>query len=187
MAMRDLEIRGAGNLLGREQSGHIAAVGYDMYCRLLSETVGRLRRRREREPAEVEIDIETSAFLPESYVGSSRNRIRFYRRISSACNPDELDEAKKEIVDRYGPAPPEAENFFKKNTLRIRARELGITYIGVREKWLAIRFENLKKLAPLSERMGDRGRIVGDDFVYIDLPEGPVESMLDLALEEIAT
>ncbi len=185
LAMRDLEIRGAGNLLGREQSGHIAAVGYDMYCRLLSETVRKMRREEQEEPPEVEIDLEGQAYLPESYMPSGRDRIRFYRKIGAAGTSEELQALKEELTDRCGPQPDEAENFFTKHLLRIKAQELGIAYIGIREKWLTLQFEDITKLKPLSEKIGKRGRLVGEDFIYIDLPRRRLKSILDFALRTL--
>jgi transcription-repair coupling factor (superfamily II helicase) len=186
LAMRDLEIRGAGNLLGREQSGHIAAVGYDLYCRLLSEAVRKSQRHAKDERSEVEIDLEAETFLSGEYVPSGRQRIVFYRKAGAAGSVEELEDVRTEVEDRCGPMPREALDFFKKHLLRIRARELKIKYVGVREKWLVFQFEELSKLKPLSKRLGGRARIVGDDFLYIDLPGRRPKFMLDFALKALS-
>jgi len=170
LAIRDLEIRGAGNLLGREQSGHITVVGYDLYCRLLSEAIKKSHGKKEEEPPEVEIDLEIQAYLPHDYAPSGRLRIGFYRKAGSAMTSEELDEVGEELRDRCGALPLEAKRFLAKHRLRIDAQNLGISYIGLREKWLALRFEDIRKLKPLSEKLGDVARIVGKDFVYVDLP-----------------
>jgi transcription-repair coupling factor (superfamily II helicase) len=186
LAMRDLEIRGAGNLLGREQSGHIAAVGYDLYCRLLSEAIKKSRKDAREEPAEVEIDLEVEAYLPESYIPAGRQRISFYRKISAARTLEELGEAEAELKDRCGPLPLEARNFLAKHRLRIRAQELRITYIGIREKWLALQFEELKRLRPLSRKLGAKARLVGEDFLYVDMPRRWPASILKYVLKTLS-
>ena len=186
LAMRDLEIRGAGNLLGREQSGHIATVGYDLYCRLLSDAIKKTRRESTEEVPEVEIDLETQAYLPEDYVPDGRQRISFYRRISAAGTDAELSEIKEELKDRCGSLPAAAKEFFIKHELRMKAQALRITYIGIREKWLALQFEELKRLKPLSEKLGGTARIVGDDFLYVDLPRKLPQSVLKFALKKLS-
>jgi transcription-repair coupling factor (superfamily II helicase) len=186
LAMRDLEIRGAGNLLGREQSGHIAVVGYDLYCRLLSEAVKKSRMEVAQEPPEVEIDLEIEAYLPEDYLPDGRQRISFYRKISAARSDKELEEVKAELNDRCGPLPLEAGEFFAKHRLRIRLQGLRITYIGIREKWLALQFEELRKLKPLSAKLGAKARLVGEDFLYVDLPRRKPASILNYALKTLS-
>jgi transcription-repair coupling factor (superfamily II helicase) len=132
LAMRDLEIRGAGNLLGREQSGHIAAVGYDTYCRLLSDAIKNARNQPSPEPEEVEIDIEAEAYLPASYVPTARRRIELYRKAGAARDMRELEEIESDLKDRFGQPPREALDFLTKHRLRLRAGELGINYVGHR-------------------------------------------------------
>jgi transcription-repair coupling factor (superfamily II helicase) len=186
LAMRDLEIRGAGNLLGREQSGHIAAIGYDLYCRLLSEAIRKSHREVREELPEVEIDLEAEAYLSDNYVPDGRQRIGFYRKAGAARTPEELKEVEAEIKDRCGPPPPEARDFFRKHRLRISAQGLRVIYIGIREKWLALQFEELKRLRALSDRLGKRARLVGNDFLYVDLPRRRPASLLKFTLDMLA-
>ncbi len=186
LALRDLEIRGAGNLLGREQSGHIAAIGYDLYCRLLAEAIRKSRKEAREEVAEVEIDLEAEAYMPQEYVPAGRQRIGFYRKASAAHTLEELGEVKAELKDRCGPLPLEAQSFFTKHHLRIRAQEMRITYIGIREKWLALRFDGLRSLKPLSDKLGSKVRLVGEDFLYIDLPRRRPVSLLKFALKMLS-
>ena len=103
IAMRDLEIRGAGNLLGRDQSGHIAAVGYDLYVQMVSEAVSELKGERIEEPAELKLDLAVDAHLPASYVEREDLRLEAYRRLAQVRDPAEVADIGAEWADRYGP------------------------------------------------------------------------------------
>src|SRR5690606_41170052 len=92
LAMRDLEIRGAGNLLGQSQSGHIAAVGYDLYCQMVTEAVAELKGEPVREPAEVKLDLAMDAYLPKDYVAKEELRLEAYRRLASVTADAEVDD-----------------------------------------------------------------------------------------------
>ena len=134
IAMRDMEIRGAGNILGAEQSGHIAAVGLDLYTRMLAHAVEELRAGRSIiEPDDVNIDIAVDGRIPDDYVEDEPTRLSFYYRISSASDPSELGALRSELIDRFGPLPEEAERIFELVRLRQTATELGITSIVERD------------------------------------------------------
>src|ERR1017187_2162453 len=109
IAMRDLQIRGAGNLLGRDQSGHIAAVGYDLYVQMVAEAVADAKGEREPEPAAVSIDVPGDAHLPADYVEAEDGRLEGYRRLAAARRMEDVDDVGTEWVDRFGPLPPAAE------------------------------------------------------------------------------
>ncbi|MGH2740807.1 MAG: transcription-repair coupling factor [Actinomycetota bacterium] len=126
IALKDLEIRGAGNLLGAEQTGHIAAVGFDTYARLLAESVAEMKGEPLPEEREVRIDLPVRAFLPSEYLGQERLRLDLYRRIASARSPDELAAVREEMEDRFGAVPIEAETLLEVARLRILCLELGI-------------------------------------------------------------
>jgi len=128
IALQDLEIRGAGNLLGPEQSGHIAAVGYDLYCRILSAAVKRKKGETPEDPfrAGPEIDLPVSAYIPSSYVEDFRLKIEMYRRIDDAGTPEEVDEILRSFADRYGPPPPEVKRLLLLKKAAISARRKGI-------------------------------------------------------------
>jgi transcription-repair coupling factor (superfamily II helicase) len=130
VAMRDLEIRGAGNLLGAEQSGHIAAVGFDTYARLLAESVAEMRGRPLPEEREIRIELPVRAFLPVDYLGQESLRLELYRRIASAGAGDELDAVVAEAVDRFGPLPPEAVTLVEVARLRIACRARGVEEVS---------------------------------------------------------
>jgi transcription-repair coupling factor (superfamily II helicase) len=130
VAMRDLEIRGAGNLLGAEQSGHIAAVGFDTYARLLAESVAELRGQPIEEEKEIRIDLPVRAFLPVGYLGQEALRLELYRRLSSAATDGEIDRIRAEAEDRFGPLPAEAETLLDVTRLRLAAGRAGIEEIA---------------------------------------------------------
>jgi transcription-repair coupling factor (superfamily II helicase) len=144
LALRDLEIRGAGNILGTEQSGHIAAVGFELYCRLLKEAVGRLGRQPAppSEPIPVELDTVTSAAhdsrgrttatLPTTYVQDDGARIVLYRRLGELAEAAEVDALAEELRDRFGPAPAPVEALLEVSRVRIAARHAGVHRVTVR-------------------------------------------------------
>jgi transcription-repair coupling factor (superfamily II helicase) len=125
IAMRDLDIRGAGNLLGDEQSGHVAAVGFELYCQLIDDAVAELSAdgAREEIPEPVRLDVPVDAYLPPSYVPYEAAKIDLHRRIAAARRSGELRAIADEMADRFGPLPPEAENLLSLQRARI---ELGL-------------------------------------------------------------
>ncbi|HEX7095314.1 MAG TPA: transcription-repair coupling factor [Acidimicrobiales bacterium] len=131
IAMRDLEIRGAGNLLGTGQSGHIAAVGYDLYCQLVTEAVAELKGETPAEPVEIKIDVPVDAFLPTDYVAREDLRLEAYRRLAGVTTPQEVEDVRAEWIDRYGTVPEPAEALLAVARLRVAAMRAGITEISV--------------------------------------------------------
>ncbi|HEU4480792.1 MAG TPA: transcription-repair coupling factor, partial [Actinomycetota bacterium] len=140
IAMRDLEIRGAGNMLGGEQHGHIAEVGFDLYVKLMSSAVDEARGLGWREDGEVRIDLPLNAFIPKTYVADENLRLEAYRRIASAREPADLEEVRGELVDRYGsPLPPPVEALFEVADLRRLMMSHGITEAATVAKHLRVR------------------------------------------------
>ncbi|MDX6284926.1 MAG: hypothetical protein QOG53_411 [Frankiales bacterium] len=131
VAMKDLEIRGAGNLLGGEQSGHIAAVGFDLYLRLVGEAVADFKGEPAEELADVKIDLPIDAHLPHDYAPGERLRLEAYRRIAGAAEDAEVDAVRAELIDRFGPPPPPVDNLLAVARLRVAARRAGLTEIGL--------------------------------------------------------
>jgi transcription-repair coupling factor (superfamily II helicase) len=131
IAMRDLEIRGAGNLLGTGQSGHIAAVGYDLYCQMVSEAVAELKGEPVKEPAEIKLDLPLAANLPREYVQKEELRLEAYRRLASVTTDDEVADIRAEWEDRYGPLPPPAEALLAVARLRAEASRTGLREVTV--------------------------------------------------------
>ncbi|MBV14296.1 MAG: transcription-repair coupling factor [Acidimicrobiales bacterium] len=134
IAMRDLEIRGAGNLLGTGQSGHVAAVGYDLYCQMVTEAVDELAGRVPEVPAEIRVEVPVDAHLPEDYVSRSDLRLEAYRKLAAAgTTPDaaNVEAVRSEWEDRYGPLPPAAEALIAVGRLRALCVERGMTDVTV--------------------------------------------------------
>ncbi|MCB1183779.1 transcription-repair coupling factor [bacterium] len=129
IAMRDLEIRGAGNLLGEEQHGHMEAIGFDLYCRLLEETVAELQGGGGVAPLDVKVELRVSAYLPDDYVGDAQQKMDLYRRVARTRKAAACLRLRDEFRDRYGQLPPAVENLLKIQSLRIRAGALGIDEI----------------------------------------------------------
>ena len=131
IAMRDLEIRGAGNLLGEAQSGHIAAVGYDLYCRLVNEAVAELRGETVPEPPEVSIEVPVDAHIPADYIGREAARLEAYRRLAAAVELSELADIRAEWTDRFGPVPEPAEALLSIGRLRVECLRHGVSEVVV--------------------------------------------------------
>ncbi|HHV58193.1 MAG TPA: transcription-repair coupling factor [Firmicutes bacterium] len=122
LAVRDLEIRGAGNILGAEQHGHIAAIGFEMYCSLLEEAVRELKG--EKRPVEVEpqVDLKVTAYLPESYVASARDKMELYKAIAACRSEGDVEEVAADLIDRFGDPPPEVATLLEVARLKVLAR-----------------------------------------------------------------
>ena len=131
IAMRDLEIRGAGNLLGSDQSGHIAAVGYDLYVQLVAEAVAEARGEARPTPPTVSVDVPGDAHLPKDYVAAEDARLEAYRRLAAATTTADVDDIGVEWLDRYGPLPAPASGLLAVARLRVDAMARGIGEIVV--------------------------------------------------------
>ncbi|WP_289019219.1 transcription-repair coupling factor [uncultured Ornithinimicrobium sp.] len=138
VAMKDLEIRGAGNLLGGEQSGHIEGVGFDLYVRMVGEAVASFKGEGEEAPAEVKIELPVDAHLPHDYVPGERLRLEAYRKLAQVKDEDELAEIRAELVDRYGEPPAPVQTLLEVARLRTVARATGIADIGVQGKMIRL-------------------------------------------------
>jgi len=129
VALKDLEIRGAGNLLGGEQSGHIAGVGFDLYVRMIGEAVGELRDAGPAERAEVRVELPVNAHIPHSYVPGERLRLEAYTRIAAIDSAADITAVSEELTDRYGPLPDPVLGLLAVAGLRAQARRAGLTEI----------------------------------------------------------
>ncbi|MEA3493290.1 MAG: transcription-repair coupling factor [Candidatus Margulisiibacteriota bacterium] len=141
LAMRDLEIRGAGNLLGSQQSGHVMEVGFDLYCELLEEAVREVKGIKTVSAREVIIDLKVEAYIPEDYVTDDRQRIALYRRMNHLSTKEELSEMKKELRDRFGTLPGTLNRLFDILNLRVVAIKAGI--VGIKEEGGKLLIDNL--------------------------------------------
>src|SRR5437764_405717 len=129
--MRDLEIRGAGNLLGTGRWGHIAAVGYDLYCQMVNEAVAELKGEPVREPAEIKLDLPIDANLPADYVTREDLRLEAYRRLAAVTSHAQVDDIRAEWEDRYGPVPEPAAALLDVARLRAEATRIGVREVNV--------------------------------------------------------
>ncbi|MFL6023294.1 MAG: TRCF domain-containing protein, partial [Marmoricola sp.] len=141
IAMKDLEIRGAGNLLGGEQSGHIADVGFDLYVRLVGEAVSDFRSssgagEAEEQLGEVRIEVPVDAHLPHDFVPSERLRLEMYKRLSEVRVDEDVELLRAEMVDRYGTPPPPVERLFEVARFRGRCRQAGIAEVSIQGKYV---------------------------------------------------
>jgi len=151
IAMRDLEIRGAGNLLGEAQSGHIAAVGYDLYCQMVTEAVGEMKGEPIKAPSEVKLDVPTDAFLPADYVAKEELRLEAYRRLAGVTTAAEVDDIRAEWEDRYGPVPAPAEALLAVGSLRAECHRLGLKDVQI--------VGNQARLGPLTLKVSEEMRL----------------------------
>ncbi|MFJ4265571.1 transcription-repair coupling factor [Paenarthrobacter nicotinovorans] len=136
LAMKDLEIRGAGNLLGGEQSGHIQGVGFDLYIRLVGEAVAEYRGEAEEKAAEMKIELPVNAHLPHDYVPGERLRLEAYRKLAAATTHEAIDEVLAELVDRYGEPPLPAQNLIAVARFRVGAREAGLSDVALQGNFI---------------------------------------------------
>jgi transcription-repair coupling factor (superfamily II helicase) len=134
VAMKDLEIRGAGNLLGGEQSGHIASVGFDLYVRLVGEAVAEFKGEKPEVEADVKVDLPVDANLPHDYIPGERLRLEAYRKLAAVHDTEGLEAVRAEIIDRYGPVPQPVENLFAVAAFRVKARKAGLTEVSLQGK-----------------------------------------------------
>ena len=146
IALRDLEIRGAGNVLGAEQHGHIAAVGFDTYARLLRESVAELQGEPIAEEKEIRIDLPVKAFVPIGWVAQEGLRIELYRRIASAATRERLAEVRAEAEDRYGKLPQPVEVLLGVASLRLACRDAGVEEISTLKDRVRVRPLDLAEL-----------------------------------------
>jgi transcription-repair coupling factor (superfamily II helicase) len=129
--MRDLEIRGAGNILGAEQHGHMMAVGFNLYSRLLREAVRRIKGEEPPPPGESTIDIRVDAYIPDRYVPDNEMKIDIYKRIGSADSLEAVDRLREELSDRFGAPPGEVEALIEVQALRVISLAAGVRKVGL--------------------------------------------------------
>src|SRR5690606_6696300 len=189
VAMRDLEIRGAGNILGAEQSGHIATIGYELYMRLLSQAVEEIRSGQPAlEQGPVTLDLPMTALIPADYIQDTELRLNTYRQIAAVQTLDHVEDLADELQDRFGPYPEEIEHLLALIRLRIRAAELGIDSVVERERVIVIRPVETSRLSRerLERVAGDALRITPNSLRIrlLDL-RVPWQDALDGILSEI--
>ena len=192
VAMRDLELRGAGNILGVEQSGHMLSIGYELYCKLVEEAVAEIRGQAPEEKpieADTQVELGVSAFLPERYVADELTRLSMYKRISSILTDEDKLEAEGELIDRFGDPPQEALNLLDIAMIRNRAARLGVSKLVRQQSRLVLAFEQRNRLSPecfgkLMDAFGPRLLIYGGVeprlSVTLAKNENPAKTALEL-------
>jgi transcription-repair coupling factor (superfamily II helicase) len=171
IAMRDLEIRGAGNILGTEQSGHIAIVGYELYCALLEETVRRLKHLPPKTTVEVDIDLPGQGYIPRSYVPDMRLKIDLYRRLARVSSAAELADFTAELADRFGPPPLPVEHLLSLAEIRLLAHHWQIDSIHIEDQYMVFTYTSARLINQLAAANGGRLRVVDARSAYLPLDQ----------------
>ncbi|HEV3343000.1 MAG TPA: TRCF domain-containing protein, partial [Pirellulales bacterium] len=169
IAMRDLEIRGAGNLLGTEQSGHIAAVGYELYCELLEKTIRKLKHLPPKLTIEVNVDLPGEAYLPRRYVADMRLKIDLYRRLARVTTLAELRDFAAELTDRFGPRPATVERLLGRVELAILAEGWQIDAMHLEDLYVVFTYKNRSRIDKLAKQSGGRLRVVDARSAYLPM------------------
>jgi len=168
IAMKDLQIRGAGTALGASQSGHIAAVGYDMFLKLLDQAVHDLKGEETIEPLEPEINASMSTGFPEGYIESVEQRLTLYRRLSRITRVSDITDMKKELTDRYGELPKEAQNMLLKIMLRVYCIQAGVLRLDITPNTLTLCFSEKHRKRPLDSLQHTLKKIIHFKFIKKD-------------------
>lgn len=194
VALKDLELRGAGNLLGADQSGFAQQVGLDVYMRLMEKTVARMQRGGEvQEYPEPDVSLPGPAYLPEGYVSDSGQKLHLYRRLSKVKSSAEIDELGREMADRFGPLPTEVERLLEAATLRLLGKQLGVERILLQDRTARVNFRSgvIPRMAvlegPLKQRQVEIEvrRMTPLSLVLNQLGVVPVGETLRVALEAL--
>jgi transcription-repair coupling factor (superfamily II helicase) len=194
IAFHDLQIRGAGNLLGQAQSGHLADVGYELYLQLLEQTIREFKGETPEDlTPEPEIRVPVAAYLPEDYVPDIQQRLALYRRLSGRLTPEMVDELEEELLDRFGPLPQEGQDLLQVVRLKYALRRLGIKRLDMQDSVAVLQFAdperlNLKRLMELVHERPKSIRISPDQSLRMRLAEsGTPWARLTNCLKEVAT
>jgi transcription-repair coupling factor (superfamily II helicase) len=167
LALHDLEIRGAGNLLGKEQSGHITAVGFELYTRMMEEAIMKLKGEAIKPTIEPEIKIGIPAYFPQSYIPDTNQRLLFYKRLANLRDREELGEIQEEIRDRYGRLPQLVKNLFRIMELRHVLKAALVEQISFRDGTISLLFNprspvKADRLVQLMDKDHERYRLAPD-------------------------
>lgn len=188
VALKDLELRGAGNLLGAEQAGHIAGVGFDLYLRMIGEAVATFRGEETEGPAELRLELPVDARIPESYIDSERLRLEAYQKLSAAASvtakPEAIDLVAEELRDRYGTPPAEVEGLFAVARLRRRAAQSSLTDVVAMGPNLRIAPAHVPdSIRVRLQRLHPKAKVVaGGDAMVVPLPTAGGEPLADADL-----
>jgi transcription-repair coupling factor (superfamily II helicase) len=182
IAMRDLEIRGAGNILGPEQSGHIAAVGYELYCQLLDHAVRRLKNEPVDEFKPVHLELDVQAHIARGYIESDRQRMEIYRRLVRCRSIEELEQLSKDLKDAFGPYPPSMQTLLDLAEIRILAQPWKIRTIQRKPPDLVFSVDELALVEPLFARSPGSARMADAHTIHLRLTDAYFEQATMLAV-----
>lgn len=165
IAMRDLEIRGAGNVLGAEQSGHMDAVGYDMYCKILKDSISSMKGEEEKETEfTTSVDIALDAYIPDRYIKTAEQRIEIYKKIAQLADDEDRMEIEDELIDRFGDIPRQVKNVIEIAEIKAKAHEKGIFEVNQKGSNLSLKFErnriDLQKVLELDKNFPSRVKMI---------------------------
>ena len=194
IALHDLQIRGAGNLLGQAQSGQLAEVGYELYLQLLEQAIREFKSEaREEQLPDPEIRLPVAAYLPEDYVPDIQQRLALYRRLSDRLTPEMVQEMEEELLDRFGPLPEEGRNLLEVVRAKHYLRRLGIKRLDLQGRQAVLQFArperlSLERLLSLLKKRPEAFRLTPDQSLRIQLPEeGMPFVQLQNCLKEVET
>jgi transcription-repair coupling factor (superfamily II helicase) len=163
IAMRDLEIRGAGNLLGTQQSGHIAAVGYELYCQLLDQAVRQMTKSPLKLSLDVDIQLPVEAYVPAEYIQDMRHKIDVYRRVSRMQDIQSISQMRQELEDRFGQIPRPVARLLEIAELRMDATLWSIKSIEIQNHFLCFTYSDHRRMVQLAQKHAGKLRIVERD------------------------
>jgi transcription-repair coupling factor (superfamily II helicase) len=178
IALRDLEIRGAGNILGAEQSGHIESVGYELYCALLDSAVRALTRQAERPTFDCSIELSWRAYLPRDYVPGAKLKVELYRRLGRLRELAHLADFRQELVDRFGPLPPPAENLLTEAELRILAERWQVARVHVEDEYVVLTYRSARRIEALARKHPGMVRVADERTAYVPLDDKGVKAVV---------
>lgn len=181
IAMRDLEIRGAGNMMGSAQHGHMAAIGYDLYCRMLEDTIKLIKGEIEEEPIETSVELKVSAYIPGTYIEDEMQKIEIYKKIAAIESLDDYMDIKEELEDRYSDIPEPVYNLMDIAYIKSKAKLLSIEEIKETEKEVKFIFkDNIKNLNEIYKYLLKNYK----DLVLLSFEEKPYFSIKTLELKK---
>jgi len=187
IALSDLEIRGAGNILGAEQHGFMAAVGFEMYTRLLAEAVDMLSGRRPPpEPSAIRLDLPGSAYLPDDYIANSGGKLEAYRRFARARSEADATALRAELRDRYGPIPAPVEGLFTAVAVRLAAEAAGVPEVRAEERQVTLKWSRMPDRRELSVALQVAGFRPDSGSNQVRIPVGADRDPVDVTLRALA-
>ena len=183
IAMRDLQIRGAGSLLGHSQHGHMEAVGYDLYVKMLGQAIARAKGEPiQRDKSECLVDLRVDAFIPEKYIADGPGRIEAYKRIAAIQTPEDAADVLDELIDRYGDPPPSVSDLVNVSLVRVQAAAVGVYEVTQKKDTLLLQVETLDVAMIRGLLIAFNGRVTAGAGTkpYLSVTLQPDEKPLEL-------